>query len=360
MARRSTGPWYRADRDAWFVQVGGAQTNLGVRGRGNRARATAAWHRVLAGESPQPATAPPEPPRAATVPVPEPEPTGVTVRELAALFLADAAARLKASTVRTYRQDLKSFVARLGHRPATALAPAEVTAWLHSMKVCSTSKAIRLSSVRSCFGWAVRTDVLDRNPVSRVHRPPSASRSERAVIAPGVHAKMLAAASPEFRLVLKVLHGTGCRPGEVCQISTATFHPEQGLARLHVHKSDKGGRARIVYLPGDVVALLKAQAARYGAGPLLRTKYGNAWTAKKIWDAVRKTRTRAGVKAIAYGYRHTFATDALVKGVPDAQVAALLGHASTTMLHKHYSHLTSHTGVLRQAASVVRPGSSAA
>ena len=62
-------------------------------------------------------------------------------------------------------------------------------------------------------------------------------------------------------------------------------------------------------------------------------------------DAVRdrhgdpKSKSGRGAPAkIAYGYRHGFATDAAA-GVPDAQVARLLGHSSTVMLHRHYSHL---------------------
>jgi integrase len=62
---------------------------------------------------------------------------------------------------------------------------------------------------------------------------------------------------------------------------------------------------------------------------------------------------RAGVKAVAYGYRHTFATQALASGVPDAHVAALLGHSGTVMLHKHYSHLTSKATVLHEALASV-------
>lgn len=58
--------------------------------------------------------------------------------------------------------------------------------------------------------------------------------------------------------------------------------------------------------------------------------------------------------AIDYGYRHTFATDALVSGVPDATVVTLLGHTSTTMLFKQYSHLTSRADVLRRTAATVR------
>jgi integrase len=57
---------------------------------------------------------------------------------------------------------------------------------------------------------------------------------------------------------------------------------------------------------------------------------------------------------IAYGYRHSFATDALAKGVPDTQVAELLGHSGTAMLHRHYSHLTARAKTLREALNRVR------
>jgi integrase len=50
-------------------------------------------------------------------------------------------------------------------------------------------------------------------------------------------------------------------------------------------------------------------------------------------------RAKLVIDATAYGFRHSFATDALSNGVPEAHVAALLGHSSTTMLHRHYSHV---------------------
>ena len=65
---------------------------------------------------------------------------------------------------------------------------------------------------------------------------------------------------------------------------------------------------------------------------------------------------RLSGRVAGYGYRHTYGTNTLAKGVPDATVAALLGHSSTSMLHKHYSHLTSQAGVLRNASALVRPG----
>jgi integrase len=78
------------------------------------------------------------------------------------------------------------------------------------------------------------------------------------------------------------------------------------------------------------------------------------WTTHSItWKYARVCR-KAGVKTTAYCLRHTFATDARANGVPDAQVAVLLGHSGTAMLHKHYAHLTARSQVLRDALGKVR------
>src|SRR5262249_38622605 len=105
----------------------------------------------------------------------------------------------------------------------------------------------------------------------------------------------------------------------------------------------------------ETVELLKGQAEQYGSGPLLRNGRGNPWTPKAIAWALLKLRERAGVKAIAYGYRHTFATDGLANGLPETHVAELLWHGSTAMLHRHYAHLTAKADLLRTAAALVRP-----
>ena len=105
----------------------------------------------------------------------------------------------------------------------------------------------------------------------------------------------------------------------------------------------------------ELVEMLKGLAEHHGSGPLLLNRLGKPWTPKAIAWALLKVREKAGVKAIAYGYRHTFATDGLANGLPETHVAGLLGHGSTAMLHKHYSHLTAKAGVLRNAAALVRP-----
>ena len=64
-----------------------------------------------------------------------------------------------------------------------------------------------------------------------------------------------------------------------------------------------------------------------------------------------------GLRVMAYGLgRHSFATEALSAGVPDAVVAALLGHTSTEMVHAHYSHISENARLLQDAAEKVARG----
>jgi len=349
MARGIEGPWFRSGKNTWYATVGGKNVSLGVKGQENRGEAVQAWHRLMAGKPAASITPPP-----LAVPPSEPPAAGFTVRELADLFLADATSRLKPHTVQQYRADLDLFLARFAGAPADRVAPADVARWLHSFKVSDTTKSIRLRSVSAAFGWGVRCEMIRDNPLKRVPKPRTRSRGKEAVITPEDRAKLMAHASPAFRRVLTVLHGTGCRPGEACRITAADFDPANTLARLEQHKSDHHGQPRLIFLPPDVVALFTELAVQHPTGPLLRTKHGTPWTGRSVTEYMQTLKKRAGVKAMAYGFRHGFATDALVKGLPDAQVAALLGHSSTIMLHKHYSHLTGQSRVLRDALAKVR------
>lgn len=336
MARHVEGPWFRKQKDGWYATVAGKNVSLGVRGEDNAAEAKRAWHRLMA-SAPLPS---------APKPV---APDEMTVGAVVDAFLTDAAARLKATTVTMYGVYLARFKSSFGGKRVSELLPVDVHKWMLKMGKCGTTHGIALRSASACLGWAVRNDIMASNPARKVPKPKSKSRSADAVITEADHRKLLEAADPEFRTVLTVLHGTGCRSGEAAAFAVDNFDAANGVVKLFVHKSDKTGKPRLIFLPPDVCEMLKTQAARYTSGALLRSNKGFAWTGRSITEAMRRLHKKTGVRCIAYGYRHGFATTALSRGIPDAQVAALLGHTSTAVLHAHYSHLTSQASVLREA-----------
>src|SRR5262249_42576507 len=78
---------------------------------------------------------------------------------------------------------------------------------------------------------------------------------------------------------------------------------------------------------------------------------GKPYTPHYLSEHVGRTRNRLGIEArvIAYGYRHTTATQLLQAGVDDAKVAQILGHTTTAMLYRHYGHLSRYIRPLAEA-----------
>lgn len=87
MAGRDPEPWYRKDRDAWYVTIRGKRHRL-ASGREGRDKAKAAFHRLMAAEGLVPADS---------------NRRGLKVRDLFDLFLAEATGWSAAASGRSTR-----------------------------------------------------------------------------------------------------------------------------------------------------------------------------------------------------------------------------------------------------------------
>jgi integrase/recombinase XerC len=336
---RPNKPWFRSDKNTWYATIDGKKISLGVRGKENKADAVRAWHRLMADGRTTPEAR-------AEVP---------TLTKLVTAFLADAEVRLKPATVRGYRDFLNPFADQYGPLRADRLTPAQALAYARKPAWSNSTRHGFLSVLSITFRWAERTGLLTNNPLTHLSKPPMESRGASALVGDDDHDKLLNAAPAYFKPFLMLLHLTGARPGEVAAITAENFDEETGIVRLKEHKTTRHGKSRLIFLPAEAVALLKELKGQHSTGHLLRNRVGQPFTKNAIVHMMASLRKKTGVKGTtAYGYRHRFATDALANGVPDAQVAALMGHSGTTMLHRHYAHLTAKAQALRQALANVR------
>jgi integrase len=280
-----------------------------------------------------------------------------SLAEIIRLFLADVEGRVKPKTLRMYRYYLQPFGKRYGKLNASDLTPALAETYARGFDWSDSTRNAFLGTPVTAFRWAVRkARLLPHTPLEGSERPPRTSQGAESLINPEEHAQLMEAANRAFTTFLRVLYATGARPGEVAKITAKNFDQEDGIVSLKEHKAaHKSGKPRIIYLTPEITALLSSLAERFPSGPLLRNTRGKAWSERTLVKAMIATRKRAGIPRVTnYGLGHSFATDALANGVPDAQVAELLGHSGTAMLHKHYSHLTAKTKVLRAALDRVR------
>jgi integrase len=213
-------------------------------------------------------------------------------------------------------------------------------------------RAAAVTAVKRAFWWAHKQGHIADNPLRDVEKP-RPERRER-IMTPDQVDVVIAAYRPSdpFRMLLEALRVTGARPGELARAEAKHLELTAGTLALVGKTTRATGRLRVIYLPSGAIDLFRALAERHPSGPIFRNGAGRPWTRKAMSARFARLRERLGMgpEATAYALRHGFATGALERGVPIATVAELLGHTSTAMVAKHYSHLNERREYLRAEA----------
>jgi integrase len=166
--------------------------------------------------------------------------------------------------------------------------------------------------------------------------------------------RLINACDPDFRRLTQAALATGARYGELSALCVSDFNRDSGT--VHVRKS-KNGKERHIVLNDEGVALFKSLTAGKSSNALLLTRGdGIPWRAshQSWWMAAACKRAGIDPSISFHGLRHTYASHAVMNGVPLMIVARNLGHADTRMVEKHYGHLAPSfvTDAIRKGAPV--------
>ncbi len=130
---------------------------------------------------------------------------------------------------------------------------------------------------------------------------------------------------------------------------------DMSRAVIRNHKtSRKTKKPRVVYFPPLGQALLKKIRREQDSDFVFLNSRRQPWKKNALVLAVRRLRDKSGVDAVAYNYRHTWITRALLSGVDIATVAVLSGHSDIAMISRVYGHLDQHSDHLSKAAKKVK------
>ena len=205
-----------------------------------------------------------------------------------------------------------------------------------------------LATVQFVFGWAVRNEYLDLNPLVGYRKPAARSRS-RIINDDEFQALLRAAtASPAFQRVLIALRHTGCRPGEVRELSWEMVDLDAGLWILPDHKTitrQRNPRPRVIPLSATMWKMCRwlSLHRRGDSNRVFLNMHHRPYKKDCFVTYFGRLRERAGFqvkageKLVLYSHRHTFATER-AGAVADIELAELLGHTTTQMIPR-YTHL---------------------
>jgi integrase len=152
--------------------------------------------------------------------------------------------------------------------------------------------------------------------------------------------RLLNACEPDFRRLVQAALETGARYGELANLEVADFNPDAGTVAIYTSRKNKKGRHVVLTEEGQ--AFFKDVCkGRSGNEMIFKKENGEPWRKSHQKRPMDEAVDRAKIKpAISFhGLRHTWASLAVMAGVPLLVVAKNLGHSDTRMVEKHYGHL---------------------
>ena len=282
------------------------------------------------------------------------------MRALAERFLREYVdVYLKPSTRVQYRLMLNRVVLpRLGDRPYESIRRSDAKA-LH----CEWSRSRGTADYAVCVLGSLYTRIIEdwelsemRNPCAGIKRfgsrrverflSPEERRAVEAVIDRGLRLRPSNRGhlAPSRAWAIRLLMLTGLRKSEILGLEWPMIDWQHSC--FHLPETKRGQRT--VLISDEVVELLREiQAAcnHAKAGLVIRSRNGTKLTGLfYTWKSIRQA---AGIPDVRiHDLRHSFASDALMAGVPLAIVGEMLGHRNPSTTQR-YAHLANN--VVREA-----------
>jgi integrase len=327
-------PWFREDRQAWYVTINGERHNLGPDEKEARRR----FHELMARPEPQaPAPARPE---------------GLTVARVFDKFLDWCQKHCAPRTYDWYLDHIQSFLdtlQRSDQMAATSLKPFHVVEWADAHSDWGSNfRYGAIVGIQRPFNWAEKLGYIPASPLRHIEKPPRKRREQ--VVTPEEW-PAIRDHYPEgdaFRDILEFAWETGCRPHEAKTIEARHVQLDRHCVVFPPDEAKGKRRRRTIHLTPRAEQILARLLARRPQGLLFLNADGRPWTAFAMNCRFCRLKKHLGVKYAAYSLRHGFATRKLEDGLDHLTVAALMGHADGTMLARVYSHVGERQDYLRE------------
>jgi integrase len=311
-------PFYKKSHKAWYCEIDRKQIRLST----DKGEAFDEYHRLMAGHIPATSRTP-----------------AVVILDQ---FLAWTGENRSARTLEWYLMHIESFAEFIGSKvTASQVKPNHVTRWLERRfpTASPTTRNGACRAVSRAFNWARKQGLISDNPVSGFERP--AAEPREAYINDAQWGELMTAVPPGNALhdLLVFLYETGSRPQEARIVEAR--HWDRTARRLTLERQQSKGKRsrRVIRLNVKATEIINRLAVKYPNGPLFRNGLGNPWKSRAISARFCKLEKKLGFEVFAYALRHTFITNALLRGVDPLTCAIFAGHKDASMIMKVYSHL---------------------
>lgn len=320
---RESKPYYRKTQRRWVCTIDGKRITLSS----NKKAAFAKFHELMLNRDQVAAEL-------------------STVYELSQAYLDWCQEHRKEGTYVKHKAYLQSLIEFIGKRlKISALKTHHITKWQEGSTCSSTTQNDAVSIVQRMFNWAIEQQYIAASPIAKMVKPKR--RRREICYTPEQWVQIKAHTTGSFTDLMHFLWLTGCRPKEA-RIVTAN-HVHDSLIIFPPDESKGETDARVIHLIPEAKELIDKQVKKNPTGSLFRNSRGVAWTKDAIKCRLTRISRNVGFRVIAYGARHSYATNALIRSVDTVSLSHLMGHKSTRMIN-NYAHLAHNLDFLQQQA----------
>jgi integrase len=260
-------------------------------------------------------------------------------------------------TVAEWRKHIRSFIEFVGHDDPRAVSRSHVVNWKqHLLDLGNSPKTIsgsKLAALKSVLGWAVENGHLETNPaagvsVRRGTKVGSRMRGFERAEAAAILQASAREKSPVYRWVPLLCAQAGARVSEICQLRVEDIREDGGIwfmdikaeaGSLKTHSSERQVPLHPHVMDAGFLDFVRSkrsgplffdpkrrrdEAAR--PQPKIVAKNVAAWVHRLGLDVGRQHR-----KDPNHGWRHLFRTLATEAGVQSNVIAAIQGHAPSSV-----------------------------
>jgi integrase len=245
--------------------------------------------------------------------------------------------KLTAETVRHWHRDLAKAPRRVRTKKNAEQRTSAID--LNDPEIARRRKVSAnriLGLLKAALNHAFRDGKASSDVEWRKVKPfPKVNRSRAAYLTLAQCRRLINAADSDFRLLVRAALETGARYGELGRLRVEDYNPDSGTLQIRLSKS---GESRHIILSEDGQTFFDQLVAGYaGSEPMLR----RAWKPSEQERPMKAACKRAKIDPPVgfHQLRHTWASHAVMGGMPLPVVARNLGHVDTRMVERHYGHL---------------------
>jgi integrase len=292
-----------------------------------------------------------------------PSPDKVLIKAVLNRFLGWCEANRSPATFKWYRGYLSGFASTIPNNLAVSrLKKFRVQEWIDENDDWGdNSKNGAVRALKGSLNWALDQELITANPIARFKAP---QRSGRELWLDDKQFKqLLTHVDDAFVDYLSFAFETGARPQEIKILAAKHFDGD----KFTLDKKDSKGKkfARVIYCNVRMQKLVKRLIRLNPDGPIFLNRDGKPWTPnavrcrflRRIKNKKTGKKYQSGLSVkmelpglCAYTLRHSYCTNALVRGLDVLTVAKLMGHKDATMVMRVYQHLAQNHAYLLEAA----------